>query len=148
MDLGGLRESPQGIQSSSQVGACTCTFLRAVAAGLSFPSRGSRDLGLSLEAFPRHFPTMLSHQAFPRGCPTVMSHVPQWCQSILGLKVEAVQGKQVSLEWTEKSGGLLIHQAVIQNTTLLNRSRVRWTGDLSLHKSDKVSSHSLPIKCV
>ena len=29
-----------------------------------------------------------------------------WCESILGLKVEAVQGKQVSLEWTETSGGL------------------------------------------
>ena len=30
--------------------------------------------------------------------------MPPWCESILGLKVEAVQGKQVSLEWTEKSG--------------------------------------------
>ena len=30
--------------------------------------------------------------------------MPPWCQSILGLKVEAVQGKQVSLEWTETSG--------------------------------------------
>ena len=30
--------------------------------------------------------------------------MPPWCDSILGLKVEAVQGKQVSLEWTEKSG--------------------------------------------
>ena len=58
-----------------------------------FPSRGSRDLCLSLEAFPRGFPTGLSH-------------VPPWCESILGLKVEAVQGKQVSLEWTEISGGL------------------------------------------
>ena len=29
-----------------------------------------------------------------------------WCESILGLKVEAVQGKQFSLEWTETSGGL------------------------------------------
>ena len=28
-----------------------------------------------------------------------------WCESILGLNVEAVQGKQVSLEWTETSGG-------------------------------------------
>ena len=28
-----------------------------------------------------------------------------WCESILGLKVEAVKGKQVSLEWTETSGG-------------------------------------------
>ena len=32
--------------------------------------------------------------------------MPPWCESILGLKVEAVQGKQVSLEWTEISGGL------------------------------------------
>ena len=31
-----------------------------------FPSRGSRDQGLSLEAFPRVFPTRLSHRAVPR----------------------------------------------------------------------------------
>ena len=31
--------------------------------------------------------------------------MPPWCESILGLKVEAVQEKQVSLEWTETSGG-------------------------------------------
>ena len=66
---------------------------RALAAVSGFPSRGSRDLCLSLEAFPRGFPTG-------------MSHVPPLCESILGLKVEAVQGKQVSLEWTETSGGL------------------------------------------
>ena len=30
--------------------------------------------------------------------------MPPWCESILGLKVEAVLGKQVSLEWTETSG--------------------------------------------
>ena len=30
--------------------------------------------------------------------------MPPWCESILGLKVEAVQGKQVSLEWTENLG--------------------------------------------
>ena len=35
-----------------------------------------------------------------------MSHVLPWFDSILGLKVEAVQGKQVSLEWTETSRGL------------------------------------------
>ena len=52
------------------------------------------------------FPSRLSHEAFPRGFPTGLSHVPQWCESILGLKVEAVQGKQFSLEWTETSGGL------------------------------------------
>ena len=66
---------------------------RAVAAGSRFPSCGSRDLWLSLEAFPRGFLTGLSL-------------VPPWCELILGLKVEAVQGKQVSLEWTETSGGL------------------------------------------
>ena len=32
--------------------------------------------------------------------------MPPWCGSILGLKGEAVQGKQVSLEWPETSGGL------------------------------------------
>ena len=42
----------------------------------------------------------------PRGFPTGQSLVPPGCESILGLKVEAVQGKQVSLEWTETSGGL------------------------------------------
>ena len=52
------------------------------------------------------FPSRLSQEAFPRGFPTGLFHVPPWCESILGLKVEAVQGKQVSLEWTETSGGL------------------------------------------
>ena len=51
------------------------------------------------------FPSRLNHEAFPRGFPTGLSHVPPWCESILGLKVEAVQGKQFSLEWTETSGG-------------------------------------------
>ena len=54
----------------------------------------------------RGFPSRLSIEAFPRGFPTGLSHEPPWCESILGLKVEAVQGKQVSLEWTETSGGL------------------------------------------
>ena len=43
------------------------------------------------------FPSRLSHEGFPRGFPTGLSHVPPWCESILGLKVEAVQGKEVSL---------------------------------------------------
>ena len=54
----------------------------------------------------RGFPSRLSHEAFPRGFPTGLSHVPTRCESILGLKVKAVLGKQVSLEWTETSGGL------------------------------------------
>ena len=38
---------------------------RAVAAVSRFPSRGSRDLCLSLEAYPRGFPIRLSHRAVP-----------------------------------------------------------------------------------
>ena len=49
-------------------------------------------------AFPRGLLTRVSHEALPQGYPM--------CESTLGLKVEAVQGKQVSLEWTETSGGL------------------------------------------
>ena len=30
--------------------------------------------------------------------------MPPWCESILSLKVEAVQGKQISQEWTETLG--------------------------------------------
>ena len=48
----------------------------------------------------------LSHQVFPPGFSKGLSYAPPWCDLILGLKVEAVQGKQVSLEWTESSGGL------------------------------------------
>ena len=100
IDLGVLLESPQGSQSSSSVGACTCAFLPSCSSSvtLSFAwIKGS-------VALPRGFPTSLSHEAFPRAFPTGLSHVPPWCESILGLKVEAVQGKQVSLERTETSG--------------------------------------------
>ena len=54
---------------------------RALAAVSCFPSRGSRDLWLSLVAFPRVFPTRLSQRAVPRGFPTRLSHegFPQGC---------------------------------------------------------------------
>ena len=97
MDLRVLLESPQGSQSSSQWGLARVLSSRVVAA--VSPSRRV-DHGIS------GFPSRLSHEAFPRGFPTGLSHVPPWCESILGLKVEAVQGQQVSLEWTETSGGL------------------------------------------
>ena len=45
--------------------ACALSY-RAVATVSRFPSRGSRDLWLSLEAFPRGFPSRLSHRAVPR----------------------------------------------------------------------------------
>ena len=43
---------------------------RAVSGVSRLPSRGSRDLWLSLETVRRDFPTRLSHEAFPQGCPT------------------------------------------------------------------------------
>ena len=82
-----------GVSPRLEWGHARALSSRAVAAVSRFPSRVSRDLWLSLEAFPRGFPTGLSH-------------VPAWCESILGVKVEAVQGKQDFLEWTETSGGL------------------------------------------
>ena len=84
---------PRGVSPRLDWGHARSLSSRAVAAVSSVPSSGSRDQWLSLEAFPRGFPTGLSH-------------VPPWCESILGLKVQSVQGKQVSLEWTETSGGL------------------------------------------
>ena len=89
--LGYFWSLPRGVSPRLEWGHASALSSRAVAAVSRFPSRGSRDQGLSLEAFPRGFPTGLSH-------------VPPWCESNLGLKVEAVQGKQVSLEWIEKSG--------------------------------------------
>ena len=91
--LGYFWSLPRGVSPCLEWGHARVLSSRAVAAVSGFPSHGSRDLRLSLEAFPRGFPTGLSH-------------VPPWCESISGLKVEAVQGKQVSMEWTETSGGL------------------------------------------
>ena len=102
MDLGVILESPQGSQSSSRVGACTCAFLPSCSSSVTLTFAWIKGS----VAFPRGFPTRLSHEAFPRGFPKGLSHVPPWCESILGLNVEEVRGKQVSVEWTETSGGL------------------------------------------
>ena len=91
--LGYFWSLPRGVRPRLEWGHARALSSRAVAAVTRFPSRGSRDLWLSLEAFPRGFPTGLSH-------------VPPWCEWILGVKVEAVQGKQVPLKWTETYGGL------------------------------------------
>ena len=61
---------PRGVSPRLEWGHARALSSRAVAAVSRFPSRGSRDLWLSLEAFPRGFPTRLSHEAFPQGCPT------------------------------------------------------------------------------
>ena len=95
--LGYFWSLPRGVSPRLEWGHALALPSRALGAVSLFPSRGSRDLWLSLEAFARGFPTRLSKE---------LSHVPPWCESILILKVEAVQEKQVSLEWTETTGGL------------------------------------------
>ena len=66
MDLGVLLESPQGSQSSSGSGACTCAFLPRCSSSVAPPFAWIKGS----VAFPRGFPTRLSHDAFPQGCPT------------------------------------------------------------------------------
>ena len=75
---------PRGVSPRLEWGHARALSSRAAAAVSRFPSRGSRHLWLSLKAFPRGFPTGLSH-------------VPPWYELILGLKVEAVPGKQFFL---------------------------------------------------
>ena len=72
-------------------GGCTCAFLPISSSSVALP-----------------FAWIKGSVPFPRGFPKGLSHVPPWCvsMSILGLKVKAVQGEQVSLEWAETSGGL------------------------------------------
>ena len=65
MDLGVLLESPQGSQSSSQVGACTCAFLPSRSSSVTVPFAWIKGS----VAFPRGFPTRLSHEAFPQRVP-------------------------------------------------------------------------------
>ena len=75
--LGYFWSFPRGVSPRHELGHARALSSRGVAAVSRFPSRGSRDLWLSLLAFPPGFPTGLSH-------------VPPWCESILGLKIEAV----------------------------------------------------------
>ena len=89
MDLWLPMESSQGSQASSPVEKCTSDFL----------SSCSSSVRLLLDLTQRSV-------AFRGGFPTGLSHVPQWCESILGVTVEAVHGNQVHLEWTETFGGL------------------------------------------
>ena len=88
---------PRGVRPRLEWGHARALSSRAVAAVSRFPSRGSTHLSLSLEALPRGFPRRLSHRDVPRA--TVVCLDP-W------FEIEAVQGKQVSLESTETFGGL------------------------------------------
>ena len=64
--LGYFWSLPRGVSFRLQWGHARALSSRAVSAVSRFPSRGSSDLWLSLEAFPRGFPTRLSHRAVPR----------------------------------------------------------------------------------
>ena len=57
---------PRGVSPRLVWGHARAHSSQAVAAVSRFPSRGSRHLWLSLEAFPRGFPTRLSHRAVAR----------------------------------------------------------------------------------
>ena len=64
--LGFFCSLPRGVSPRLEWGHARALSSRAVAAVSRFISRGSRDLWLSLKAFPQGFPRRLPHRAFPR----------------------------------------------------------------------------------
>ena len=82
--LGYFWSLPRGVSPHLEWGPGSALSSRSVPAVSRFPSVDQGICG---------FPSRLFHESFPRGFPTGLSHVPPWCESILGLKVEAVQGK-------------------------------------------------------
>ena len=64
--LGYFWSLPRAVSPRLEWGHARALSSQAVAAVSRFPSRVSRDLWLSLEAFPRCVPTRLSDRAVPR----------------------------------------------------------------------------------
>ena len=64
--LGYFWSLPRVVSPRLEWGHARALSYRAVAIVSLFPSRGSRDLWLSLETFPGGFPSRLSHRAVPR----------------------------------------------------------------------------------
>ena len=64
--LGNFWSLPRGVSPRLEWGHARALSSRSVASVSRFPSRRSRDLWLSPEAFPRGFPTRLTHRAVPR----------------------------------------------------------------------------------
>ena len=60
--VGVLLESPQGSRSSSRVEACTCAFLPTCSSSVALPFTWIKGS----VAFPRGFPTRLSHRTIQR----------------------------------------------------------------------------------
>ena len=73
--LGYFWSLPRGVSPRLEWGHARALSSRSVAAVSRFRSRLSRDLWLSLEAFPPGFPTRLSHRAVP--CATVVGVDPR-----------------------------------------------------------------------
>ena len=67
--LGYFWSLPRGVSPRLEWGHARALTSRAVAAVSCVPSRESREQWLSLEAFPRGFPTRLSHEALPQRYP-------------------------------------------------------------------------------
>ena len=65
-NLGYFWGLPGGVSPRLVWGHARALTSQAVSAVSRFPSRGSRDLRLYLETFPRGFPTRLSHRAVSR----------------------------------------------------------------------------------
>ena len=61
-----FRSLPMGVSPRLEWGHARALSFRAATAVSRFPSLGSRDLWLFLEAFPRGCPTRLYHRAVPR----------------------------------------------------------------------------------
>ena len=64
--LGYFWSLPRGVSLRPEWGNARALSSRAAAAVSRFPSRGSRDLWLSIKAFPRGFSTRLSQRVVPR----------------------------------------------------------------------------------
>ena len=64
--LGYFWSVPRGVSPRLEWGHARAGSSRALAAVSCFPSRGSSDLRVSLEALPRGFPRRLSHRDVPR----------------------------------------------------------------------------------
>ena len=64
--LGYFWSLPSGVCPRLEWGHARPISSRAIAAVSRFPLCGSRDLWLSLEAFPRGYPRRLSHRVVPR----------------------------------------------------------------------------------
>ena len=63
--LGYFWSLSRGVSHRLEWGHARALSSGALAAVWRFPSRGSRDLWLSIEAFPQGFPTRLPHRAVP-----------------------------------------------------------------------------------